>query len=92
MNDHVTHTAGRGTPRGTPPTGMNSVARPAQAPETPQHPRGHRLLMVAMCLPMLVIVAVLVTTGVAGGGAVVYALLCVAMMAAMMMLMPGHRH
>lgn len=91
MNDHVTHADGRGTPHGTPPTGLHAEARPAQAPDTPQHPRGHGLLMMAMCLPMLLIVGVLVSTGVAGAGAVVYALLCVAMMAAMMMLMPGHR-
>ena len=91
MNDHVTHAAGRGTSSDGPTTGSNGQARPAQAPETPRHPRGHGLLMMAMCLPMLVIVAVLVITGVAGGGAVVYALLCAAMMAAMMMLMPGHR-
>ena len=49
-------------------------------------------MMMAMCLPMLVVVGLLVATGVAGGGAVLYALLCLGMMAAMMMLMPGNRH
>lgn len=91
MNDHVTHAAGHGAHPDAPPAGTNDEAGPALAPETHQPSRGHHLLMMAMCLPMLVIVAVLVTTGVAGAGAVVYALLCVVMMAAMMMLMPGHR-
>ena len=87
MNDHVTHTAGRGAPRDPSPTGTDGGGRPGQASETHQPSRSHHLLMMIMCLPMLGLVAVLVTTGVAGAGAVVYALLCVAMM----VLMPGHR-
>ena len=52
---------------------------------------GHRLLMLACCVPMLVIVGVLLATGAASGGAIGFALLCLAMMAAMMFIMPsGH--
>lgn len=91
MNDHLTHTAGHGANPDAPPTGRTGETGPALASETPQSSRGHRLMMMVMCVPMLVIVAVLVATGVAGAGAVVSALFCVAIMAAMMMLMPGHR-
>jgi len=53
----------------------------------------HRLMMIAFCIPMLLIVGVLVATGAAGGGAIFFALLCVGMMAAMMFMMPGgHNH
>jgi hypothetical protein len=50
------------------------------------------LMMLACCVPMLVVVGVLVVTGVAGTGAIVYALICTGMMAAMMLFMPGHKH
>lgn len=53
---------------------------------------GHHLMMLACCIPMLLIVGALVLTGVAGTGAIVYALICTAMMAGMMLLMPGHKH
>lgn len=53
---------------------------------------GHQLLMMACCIPMLVIVGVLILTGVLGSGAIVYALACTAMMAAMMFMMPGEKH
>lgn len=53
---------------------------------------GHHLMMLACCIPMLLIVGALVVTGVAGTGAIVYALVCTAMMAAMMLFMPGHKH
>lgn len=51
--------------------------------------KGHSLMMVACCIPMLLIVAVLVWTGVASAGLFVVALLCTALMVAMMYLMPG---
>jgi hypothetical protein len=54
--------------------------------------RGHGLMMLVCCVPMLLIVFALVATGAAGPGAIAYALLCTAMMAAMMFFMPGHRH
>ena len=54
---------------------------------------GHGLLMIACCIPMLIIVGILVATGAAGSGAILYAVLCTAMMALMMFVMPGgHRH
>ena len=55
---------------------------------------GHRLMMLACCVPMLILVISLAASGTAGSGALVFALLCVAMMGAMMFLMPGggHRH
>jgi len=53
---------------------------------------GHRLMMIACCIPMLVIVGVLVATGVAGSGAILYALICLGAMAVMMFAMPGDRH
>lgn len=53
--------------------------------------RGHRWLMLACCVPMLVIVAVLLISGTAGIGAVVFAVVCVGIMTAMMLAMPrGH--
>lgn len=53
----------------------------------------HRWLMLACCVPMVLVVAVLLVTGVAGAGAVVFALICVGMMALMMYAMPsGHNH
>jgi hypothetical protein len=52
----------------------------------------HRWMMIACCIPMLVIVGVLVATGVAGAGAILYAVVCLAMMALMMRLMPGDHH
>ena len=55
---------------------------------------GHRLMMLACCVPMLILVISLVASGTAGSGALVFALLCIGMMGAMMFLMPGggHRH
>ena len=54
---------------------------------------GHGLMMLACCIPMLLLAVGLVATGVAGSGAIVAALLCTAMMAVMMLTMPGsHGH
>ena len=46
---------------------------------------GHSWLMVACCIPMLMIVVALVATGVVGAGFIIYALVCTAMMAVMML-------
>ena len=56
------------------------------------HGRGHGLMMLACCVPMLLIAVALVASGAAGAGAILFALLCFVMMAAMMFTMPGHRH
>lgn len=48
--------------------------------------RGHsHWLMMACCVPMLVIAIVLVASGVVGAGAILFALMCAGMMAMMMM-------
>jgi hypothetical protein len=46
--------------------------------------RGHGLMMIACCIPMLIIAIVLVATGVVGAGFILYAIGCTAMMAVMM--------
>ena len=53
------------------------------APETGKH-RGHGLMMMVCCIPMLLIAVVVVATGVAGPGVLVFAVMCTLMMAAMM--------
>lgn len=45
---------------------------------------GHGWMMIACCIPMIVIAIILVMTGVAGPGFVFAAFLCTAMMALMM--------
>ena len=73
------------------PTGEPQATGP-QEPSQDRHGGRHALMMLACCIPMVLVVIALVATGVAGAGAVAYALLCIGMMAAMMLLMPGHRH
>lgn len=66
-----------------------------QYPPEPSKPgrSGHRWMMLACCVPMLVLVGVLLVTGVAGTGVIVFGALCVAMMGLMMFAMPGgHGH
>jgi hypothetical protein len=56
---------------------------------------GHGLMMIACCIPMLVIAVLLVATGVASPGFLFAALACTAMMAFMMRGMSGsdtHEH
>ena len=45
---------------------------------------GHSWMMIACCIPMLVIAVVLVATGVVGVGVIFIAVLCTVMMAMMM--------
>ena len=53
---------------------------------------GHGLMMIACCIPMLVIAVVLVATGVVNPGFLFAAIACTVMMALMMrMMMPGSR-
>ena len=57
----------------------------AHAPGTGDHGQGaHGWLMIACCIPMMVIVVALVVTGVASAGLLVAAFACTAMMALMM--------
>ncbi|MHB8508340.1 MAG: hypothetical protein ACYDGR_06790 [Candidatus Dormibacteria bacterium] len=51
---------------------------------------GHGWMMIACCIPMLVIAGALVATGVVSGIFLVYAIACTAMMAMMMRGMGGH--
>lgn len=53
---------------------------------------GHAWMMIACCIPMLVIAAVLVATGVVSAGFLIVALACTAMMALMMRGMSGGDH
>ncbi|GIU94170.1 MAG: hypothetical protein KatS3mg012_0627 [Gaiellaceae bacterium] len=60
-----------------------------EAPEAARQQRktghaGHGWLMIACCIPMLVIAVALVATGVVGAGFIVIAVACTAMMALMM--------
>ena len=50
---------------------------------------GHRWMMIACCIPMLVIAIALVATGVAGVGFIFVAVMCTLMMALMMRGMHG---
>ena len=53
---------------------------------------GHGWMMIACCIPMLVIAIVLVATGVVGVGFIFAAVACTAMMAMMMGGMGGGKH
>ena len=49
---------------------------------------GHRWIMIACCIPMLLVVVALLISGVAGAGAILFAGVCVLMMWLMMRAMP----
>jgi hypothetical protein len=83
---------------GCRPSGQHEAPTPSLRPQNDheaadhqRHGRGHALMMLACCVPMLLIAFALVACGTAGGGAILFALLCTAMMAAMMFAMPGHK-
>lgn len=61
-------------------------AQHAGAPVRGGH-AGHGWMMLACCIPMLLIVIALVVTGVASASTILYVLVCVAMTAGM-----GHGH
>ncbi|AII11178.1 hypothetical protein [Rhodococcus opacus] len=52
----------------------------------------HRWMMVACCIPMLLVAGALIATGTVGIGGLVFAVACLGMMAVMMFLMGGERH
>lgn len=85
-------------PAGSHPTGTDPQGHPGdnhgQSLDGPEGGHGgHRWLMIACCIPMVVIVGILLATGVAGTGAIVFAVVCLGMMALMMFAMPGgHNH
>ena len=61
------------------------------APESTTEGGGHSWLMIACCIPMLVIAVALVVTGVVSPTFLIVAIMCTAMMA-MMMRGAGHQH
>lgn len=93
MSTTPTNNNPQSTPHKHAPTTTAPAEHTGHEPAQQQgHGRGHGLMMLACCVPMLLIAFALVATGAAGAGAIFYALLCTAMMAAMMFAMPGHRH
>lgn len=65
-------------------------ARDRDEPPPPGPHGRHRWMMIACCIPMLVVVAALIATGIAGSGAIIYAVVCLALMWLMMKAMPGN--
>ena len=68
---------------------MNPQAHHAETPTPAQQPvstghGGHGWMMIACCIPMLIIATALVATGTVGVGWLLGALMCTAMMALMM--------
>ena len=57
--------------------------------ESNDHGGGHDWMMIACCIPMLLIAIVLVATGVASAGFILVAIMCTAMMWMMMRGMSG---
>ncbi len=57
-------------------------------PSTPVH-KGHGWMMIACCIPMLIIAVALVASGIASAGLLFGAVACTAMMAMMMRGMSG---
>ena len=69
---------------------MNHEPHPATGqPAEPSGHGGHGWMMIACCIPMLVIAVLLVATGVVSAGFLVFAVVCTALMALMMRGMSG---
>ena len=68
---------------------------PGREGDAPKRGHGH-WMMIACCIPMLVLAVVLVAAGVVGAGFIFAAIVCTVMMAMMMRAMSsgdgGHRH
>jgi len=65
-------------------TGAHDTRTPATWKQPGSSHGGHSWMMMACCVPMLLIAVVLVATGVASVGFLFVALMCTAMMAMMM--------
>ena len=66
---------------------MNHAEHTSIDPQDPQQEAGrggHGWMMIACCVPMLIIAGALVATGVVSGIFLVYVIVCTAMMAMMM--------
>ena len=88
MSMHEHHTPTRSPDAGPDPGDAHGAhthgPAPQQGPQGRAGHGGHGWMMMACCVPMLVIAIVLVATGVVGPGFIVVALACTAMMALMM--------
>jgi len=65
---------------------------PAPPGTPPREHAGHRLMMIACCIPMLAIAILLVATGAASPGFLLFAIGCTVMMTVMMRGMHGAKH
>lgn len=63
---------------------MNHAQHTGVDPQETGGYRGHSWMMIACCIPMLLITGALVATGVVSGVFLLYAVACTAMMALMM--------
>ena len=69
-------------------TDLREAGRPDDGRPAGPEKKGHgHWMMIACCIPMLVIAIALVAAGVIGAGFIVVAVICMAMMGAMMFLM-----
>ena len=68
---------------------MNETQHPHDQHDSGHGHGGHGWMMIACCIPMLVIAVALVATGVAGVGFIFAAVMCTLMMALMMRGMHG---
>ena len=81
----------RNHPRHTQPP--SSSEHPSHSPDGVHgkgHGMGHGWMMIACCIPMLVIAVALVAAGVVSTSFLIFAVACTAMMALMMRGMGGH--
>lgn len=99
----MAHDGPRFGPQDTPRRDQSGAGTDQHIGHEPQHARsqnahehggrsGHNWMMVACCVPMLLIAAALVLSGTAGVGVIVWALGCTLIMALMMGGMGGHHH
>jgi len=85
---------------GRVPTGTGIDQHGGHEPDQPSDPQGHdhgghaghNWMMLACCVPMLVIAVALVAFGTAGAGIIILAIGCTLLMALMMGGMGGHGH
>lgn len=89
QSPHDEHRAATTGPPRYPEAGMPSTPQEDSTHEHETGHGGHRWMMIACCIPMLIVVGVLVASGTAGSGAIIYAVVCLGMMWLMMRAMPG---
>lgn len=96
MSDPTPRLASKDDPHrdhpGTGPDQHLGHGTPAQQGHDHGGHAGHNWMMIACCVPMLVIAIALVASGTVGAGVIVVALGCTLMMVLMMIGMGGHDH